>query len=71
MIADCIHHCPDYLPVQLLAFVRLSVTLVILAGLNGSRLRKALHTVQQSDVSSFSTPNFIVVSSGVHPERVR
>jgi len=39
-------------------------------GLNGSRYRNIFHTVRYSAVSSFLRPNLVVVSLGVHPERV-
>jgi len=37
----------------------------------GSRYPNMIHTIRESDVSSFLKPNFTIISLEVHPERVR
>jgi len=50
--------------------VRLSVCHTRNPRLNGPRYRNIFHTIPHSDVSSFLLPNVVVVSIGVHQERV-
>ena len=49
--------------------VRLSVRHTRDPRLNGSRCRNTFYTIRQSDGSSLLTPNFVVLSLGVHPEQ--